>query len=105
MVFFNIVVQLPKSLVLNPLYEWFEGDTDDIADFIIHTNNNRRHITKNQQAMLYAVAYPERGKGGRGKNLPNSEGLEIHPGRIGEARLVIEYASECVDDVISGAKV
>ena len=67
-------------------------------------NNNRRNITKNQQAMLYAVAYPTKQQG-KARTCSDSNKLEeeLNRGRIAEARLAIEYASEFVDDVIAGA--
>ena len=68
------------------------------------TNNSRRHITKNQQAMLYAVAYPKKQQG-KARTSPDSEkSRDVNPGRLSEARLVIKYAPEFVDDIIAGAQ-
>jgi ParB-like nuclease domain len=52
---------------VEPRFERFDGK--DIAAFIVTTNINRRHLTKGQQAMALAMAYPEPEKGGWGNEV------------------------------------
>src|SRR5260370_25670169 len=91
---------------VDPKYRDFEGDEDDIKAFIISKNVARRHLTKGQQAMAYALIYPDDGGvGGRGK-----KGMEINPAAtagfssrlLKKARQVLNRSEELAKDVLAG---
>src|SRR5262249_52747233 len=53
---------------VEPTYERLPEGTDLIA-YIISANLSRRHLTGGQRAVAFAIAHPEKGKGGRGHKL------------------------------------
>lgn len=77
---------------------------EDIDAFIADVNLERRDLTKGQKAMLLAVRHTGDRKGGRGKtaarNSAESAGLSMR--RVQEARSVIEFCPELVEQVIDG---
>jgi hypothetical protein len=85
-------------------------DADPIA-YILGANVNRRHLTKSQCAMAYAMAYPtpptaqERGQqGGRGqkKTSPTELG-SFSPELVRQARFVLNHSSDLAAKVMAGS--
>jgi hypothetical protein len=73
--------------------------------FIISVNINRRHLTKGQRAMATAKIQPEplRGRGVVDPVGKAAETAGISYRRIAEARMVLRYAPDLADSVLSGA--
>lgn len=68
----------------------------------LFANVHRRHLTKGQQAMAVALAYPDPEKGGRGKRLKNSNVFEgIDGGNLSRARFVLRHCLEKAEEVLS----
>lgn len=79
-----------------PTYTMLEGDADA---WIADANLERRDLSKGQKAMLVAIRFPDGMKRGEGKDsLPNG----VIKQRVSQARLVIKFCAEMVDEVISG---
>ena len=60
--------------------------------YILSANVHRRHLTKGQQAMVTAMAYPDTEKGGRGKKINSLKIKEfegVNSGYISQARYVL----------------
>ncbi len=73
------------------------------VDYILSVNIHRRHLTKGQQAMAYAIAYPEGGgKGGRGKKSGYSVATLFSRQLVDQARLVFHEMPELVEQVKHG---
>ena len=49
-----------------------ELNGEDPAAFVLSANIDRRHMTKGQRAMVLAMIYPKRAKGGSGKKGRNN---------------------------------
>jgi ParB-like chromosome segregation protein Spo0J len=85
-----------------PVYETVDLPEDKVADFILARNVARRHLSKGQQAVAIALAYPEPEKGGRGKNrkisLPFSKML------LSEARRLIGLDRGLAERVLKDGK-
>jgi hypothetical protein len=78
------------------------GNGDPIA-FIWSDNAVRRHMTKGQLAMVAAKAYPAPEPGGRGKKSSAAEKFPmVSSGKLSEARTILSYAPDLVDEVIGG---
>jgi ParB/Sulfiredoxin domain len=85
---------------VEPKYEMYDGD---IKAYINASNLNRRHLTKGQQAMAYAMLYPELKKGGRGKKLLS--GLTVSASErvmISRARKVLRHSREMAERIMAG---
>jgi hypothetical protein len=86
---------------VEPRFERFYGL--DVRSFIVSVNLEWRNLTAGQRAMLYAVTYPEPGKGGRGhKRVDNTSAL-FSDKRLQLARTVLRGAPDLVDAVIAGS--
>ena len=68
--------------------------------YILSSNIHRRHITKGQRAMTVARIYPEPEKGGRGKTVRFPDGISKQ--RISEARVMLRFAPDVADNVLTG---
>lgn len=70
---------------------------------VIASNNlARRHLTKGQQAMGYAMLFPEpTAKGGRGKTAVSNTGVSSE--YITKARFVLRHARDLADKVMAGS--
>ena len=67
-------------------------------------NVHRRHLTKGQQAMATALAYPDKEKGGRGKKaLSNNEFSGASSGYIRQARFVLSNCRDKALEVLRNA--
>lgn len=89
-----------KIAGVEPLVQRFEAG--DKLEFIIGSNINRRHLTKSQQAMAYAMVYPEPEKGGRGKKINSSVSEGFSAARLSQARTVLKYSEELARQVVAG---
>ena len=58
-------------------------------DVTLTANVHRRHLTKGQQAMATALAYPDVEKGGRGKKSVLNTELSVSSGYLAHARFVL----------------
>lgn len=87
-----------KLAGVKPTFEKLNGK-DPLA-YIVSANLNRRNITKGQQAMSYAMIYPEpRSKGGRGKT--SVENTEVFSrDRLKQARAVLRHSKTLADGVL-----
>jgi hypothetical protein len=78
----------------------------DPIEYILAVNAQRRHLTKAQLAMVYAMARPEPGKTGRKKKGKSGNGSDAEPffqkGHLSEARQVLRHSEEMARDVIAG---
>ena len=72
---------------------------DPIA-YIVSANLTRRNMTKGQQAMAFAMVYPEPEKGGRGKKSLIIK--EFNQGRVSQARTVLRHSRKLSEAVIAG---
>jgi hypothetical protein len=72
----------------------------DATAFILAENVKRRHLSKGQQAMAIAMAYPEPTRYRRGGNLSKVEGLAS--GLVSEARTVLRAAPDLAQQVMAG---
>lgn len=74
---------------------------DEPIAYIISENVNRRHLTKGQQAMAIAIAYPNATeKGGRGKTTVLNTGVSAE--YVKHARFVRRHAPDLVAIVMAG---
>lgn len=90
---------------VEPDYEEFEGDEDDVKAFIISKNLARRHLNKGQQAMAYALIYPEgdeRGRGKKGLTVKSALNAHFSSRRLQQARQVFNFSEELAKDVLAG---
>jgi hypothetical protein len=78
---------------VEPRYDQLPEGVDPIA-YIISVNIERRHLNEGQRAIMLAMAYPERGKGGRGKLSQIYEGLT--PAERASAQNRMSHAREIV---------
>jgi hypothetical protein len=62
---------------------------------------NRRHMTKGQRAMAVAMISPERQQGKKRTSAETAEGISER--RVREARMVLKWAPELAQAVLSGA--
>ena len=82
----------------------WEWDSDPTAH-VLSANVHRRHLTKGQQAMATALAYPNPEKGGRGKRLKDSNVFEgIDGGNLSRARFVLRHCRDKAEEVLRNAK-
>jgi hypothetical protein len=63
-------------------------------------NVARRHMTVGQRAMVWAMAYPDPEKGGRGKKALGDRTVSRE--RVSLARVVLEFAPDLADGVLAG---
>jgi hypothetical protein len=86
---------------VEPQFTEFDGES--IEAYIVSANLSRRNLTKGQQAMAYAMIYPEPSKGGRGKTNP-SESKGFSFARLSQARNILRFSRELAEDVLAGTK-
>lgn len=78
-------------------------DSDPTA-YVLSANVHRRHLTKGQQAMATALAYPDKEKGGRGRKSGLSpEFLSADQSYINKARFVLRHCRDKAEDVLRNA--
>lgn len=90
---------------VEPRFTTFQGEGEDVDDFILANNIDRRHLSTGQRAMLVARRL-ERYKFvtlADGKNRDAAKVARIAKPRISEAIAVLDYAPDHADAVISGA--
>jgi len=80
--------------------EVIELNGQDPIAYILSSNINRRHMTKGQRAMCVAMIQPEGQQGKRGTSLISNE---VSGGYVRQARTVLRWAPELVQNVLSGA--
>jgi ParB-like chromosome segregation protein Spo0J len=85
-----------KRAGIKPAYEVLNGQ-DPIA-FILSANINRRHLTKGQQAMAVAKARLLSKQTMRAA----AQVSNVSPARVSQASLVLEYANDLSEAVLSG---
>ena len=81
-------------------------ETDPTA-YVLSANVHRRHLTKGQQAMATALAYPDVEKGGRGKKLNSSKNEEfkaVSSGNLSMARFVLRNCRDKALEVLRNSK-
>jgi hypothetical protein len=89
-----------KIAGVDPTFSVFEGDDEAALALIADVNLERRDLKKSQKAMAFAMIYPERGQGGRGKKGPNdweSFGKQF----LTEARAVRAHSRALAGDVLA----
>jgi hypothetical protein len=74
---------------VKPRFERLPEGADPVA-YIVSANIERRHLTKGQQAVAFALAHPEKGKRGRGNKSSVPE--EISTTRLSNAREITAHA-------------
>ncbi|MET4017760.1 hypothetical protein ACVWXQ_003019 [Bradyrhizobium sp. S3.14.4] len=78
----------------------------DPKAFILSSNIARRHMTAGQRAMAYARIYPTQGTRGRGNKIPKfGEFTGVTSQRVADARLILEWAPDLVDNVQNGSTI
>ena len=80
-----------------------EWDSDPTA-YVLSANVHRRHLTKGQQAMATALAYPDKEKGGRGKNSLIIKEYRVNEGYLSQARFVLRHCREMAEEVLRNPK-
>jgi hypothetical protein len=93
-----------ELLKQEPTFARLDKDDDPIA-YIISINVRHRHLTKGQQAMAVAMAYPEPGKRGpRKKGDPEVDlvSKSFSTARLSQARSVLKYSRPLAQEVMSG---
>ena len=83
------------------ILERFEGHSDPTA-YVLSANVHRRHLTKGQQAMAVALAYPEP-KRGMHSQLNNSTG-DFDKASLSRARFVLRHCRDKAEEVLRNAK-
>ena len=80
-------------------------ETDPTA-YVLSANVHRRHLTKGQQAMATALAYPEpTNKGGRGKKSETSiKIIEVSSAYLTQARFVLRNCRDKAIEVLRNSK-
>jgi hypothetical protein len=63
------------------------------------------HRAAGQRAMAYARIYPNAEKGGRGKLAKIGEFPGITHQRVADARLIIQWAPDLIDAVLTGSTI
>lgn len=89
---------------INPHYRVLESDP---TAYVLSANVHRRHLTKGQQAMATALAYPNPEKGGRGNKINSSKNEEfsrISAGNLSMARFVLRHCRDKAEEVLRNAK-
>lgn len=91
-----------KLAGVEPIIKKLEGG--DPTAFVLSANIHRRHMTKGQRAMAVAKIYPD-GANVRRKGSGNLEtkSLGFSSAGLSQARMVISFAPELADTVLSGA--
>lgn len=89
------------KLGIEPRFETFDGDDEAIAEFVSDRNEANKSLTTGQKAIGYAITH-QREQGGRGKKIGDRNYTKS--GRVWEARLILDYAPEIVEQVVSGAR-
>lgn len=79
---------------------YHQMDSDPTA-YVLSANVHRRHLTKGQQAMATALAYPESEQGKRKTSLLNNE---VSGGYIRQARFVLRHCRDKAEEVLRNAK-
>jgi ParB-like chromosome segregation protein Spo0J len=93
-----------KIAGVKPRFERLPEGEEPVA-VIISKNLRRRHISKGQQAMAIAMAYPEPEKGGRGKNAASRKAREtagFSHDRLQQARAILRHSEDMADAVMNG---
>ena len=86
------------------ILDGLEWDSDPTA-YVLSANVHRRHLTKGQQAMATALAYPDKEKGGRGrKSGLNPEFINADASYINKARFVLRHCRDKAEEVLRNAK-
>jgi hypothetical protein len=82
---------------IEPTFDYFEGDEDDVIAYIADVNLERRDLTKAQKVMALAKLYPQPDtKGQRSPALLEklkqlSKSLSTAQGRLSQARQILPY--------------
>jgi hypothetical protein len=77
----------------------------DPTAYVLSANVHRRHLTKGQQAMATALAYPDKEKGGRGKkSVLNTEFNGASSGYLAHARFVLRNCRDKAVEVLRNSK-
>lgn len=79
-------------------YQEYQCEAEQVRR-IWSENGQRRNMTKGVRAMVAACIFPEPEKGGRGKKALTIKEIGVNAGSLSQARTVIRYAPELVDDV------
>lgn len=87
---------------ITPDYRILEGDP---TAYVLSANVRRRHLTKGQQAMATALAYPDAARVKR-KNSGSLifKELDINAGYISQARFVLRHCRDKAEEVLRNAK-
>lgn len=84
--------QIEPATGKNNQYEQMKHDGTDTLTrtaYILSANVHRRHLTKGQQAMVTAMAYPETQQGKKRTSSINEEVSKVSSGNLSMARYVL----------------
>jgi hypothetical protein len=85
---------------VEPRFEEINGE--DVVEYILATNVERRHLNAGQRAIAYAFAYPNpTHRGGRGKT--STEPVEVSKTRLRDARRILRHSYDTAEAVFAGA--
>jgi hypothetical protein len=92
-----------KLAEVTPHYRVLESDP---TAYVLSANVHRRHLTKGQQAMATALAYPDpTNKGGRGKKSETSIKIsEVSSAYLTQARFVLRNCRDKALEVLRNSK-
>lgn len=90
-----------KLAKVDPTFEKLNGGHDALA-YIVSANLARRNLTKGQQAMAYAMIYPDAEKRGRGNKAKSAATAEFSGRRLRDARTVLRHSHKLAEAVIKG---
>ena len=97
------VTNISHEAIKSETMDGLEWDSDPTAH-VLSANVHRRHLTKGQQAMAIALAYPNPEERGRGKKSLIIKDFNINQGYLSQARFVLRHCRDKAEEVLRNAK-